>query len=109
MSSDTVFVALKYGQGLNIGVVLRGINTDPAPVSPHLGGYAFTAAVPAKVWDLWYAVHHDSDLVERNLILADPDLNALRQKVRKAAGLPMAAPTPINWRDSKPYTGEPHG
>jgi hypothetical protein len=108
--SDTVYVALKNGLSLNIeGFILQGTNREfgAQPTILDLAGYAFTAKVSTKIWDAWFSTHQDSYLVEHNRILADPDLNALRVKVRRAAGLPAAPHVAVNWRASKPYMGDP--
>jgi len=80
-----VHVACKLPTGLNLdGQIIRGTAQGDGRLKPPetYGGYVITSNVPEEVWKKWHQANKESVMVRRNLIMADSNLAALKQRAK---------------------------
>lgn len=99
--SDTVVVACKIRNGLNIGHAIRGFYHPPGEPTPEntFYGYAFTEGVPRKLWDSWLALNGEAEVVTGGHIMAADSAEELKTKLVQRIGFRKRT------FGSVPYTG----
>src|SRR5262245_32546434 len=79
--SETVTIACKIRNGLNIGgVVVRGYFHEPGNPVPQdsIMGYAITEGFPKKVWEEWFRHNQDGEVVTNKYVMAAPNMAAMK-------------------------------
>jgi hypothetical protein len=88
---STVTVACKISSGIRLGdgtIVLGfGPLTTDRRFDLLVGGYALTRDVDADEWAVWEKANADSDMVKRQMVFADADINVLRSKCFRLGGV----------------------
>jgi len=105
MSNDTVTIACKIRNGLNVGgIVVRGYFHEAGqPLPPNsFRGYALTEGFPKKVWDEWFRHNQEGEVVTNKYIMAAADTPAMKELL--IGGVKRRTMGSIPYR-AEPYRG----